>query len=150
VPPGKPIVRKYVEDGFLGELNGRMIASTVEVIDGYTVLRMSAAGQMQGAPMTMHQSLVGVDDTIYKVMAAVDGDEFASQEHARAFVGSLRVLAAGRNDRLRAQPEAPAANRDDEWINKLSGRLGLYGILLLLVCVGILRSRRHAKQKPPQ
>ena len=66
------------------------------------------------------------------------------------FLRELVSNASDANDRLRAQPEVPVANRDEERINRLSGRLGLYGIILLLVCVGILRSRRQAARKPPQ
>ena len=68
-PRRHKLIQKSMEKGLCEEINGTITDSRADNLRGYTVFRMSARGNILGKDAFLAQSIVAVDDKIYKIMA---------------------------------------------------------------------------------
>jgi|GEM_PF-5918736 len=136
-------------DAFVASISGRLVQSSTETINGFPTATMTA--ESNEAVIVAKQRLVVTSTTIYAL--GVTGNAKAFEEDARLTqaLASLTVQpsatpppafgSAGRP----APMTQPAPQQGPSGWNKLSGELGVFGVVLLVICYAV---SRQSEQKP--
>ena len=73
------------------EINGEIVASSVEKLGSYTVFLMTARGRLQGNELFCTQGIVQIKGNAYKVMATGIGRDTRTDADVRSFIESLTI-----------------------------------------------------------
>ena len=142
-PYDRPMQRKALEKGFLTELGGELVASSVRQMNGNDVFEMTALSKSSGYDVYTKQIVIQAGRKAYKFMAMCVAGEIEDEPDAREFLASVRCAAPRlevTNTNFRATPDP---QHTDDSLENAAGAIGqVIGYLLIPAVVLYLCLRR--------
>jgi hypothetical protein len=97
IPKGTKLYRNDLDEGFAKGLHGTLIDSSTIDLDGHTLCKMTAYGEMIGHRGTASQWIVVVNNTVYKLLVHSNQRDSRDDPDGCAFLQSLRISSSDAN-----------------------------------------------------
>jgi hypothetical protein len=136
--------RAEVEQEFVQETRGKLLASTVEVKGGVKYLRMTAHRTVPGDESYISVVLVADKGKTYKAGASSETDHHSNPDVTR-FLSSLKSV-----DPIPPLAQQPAPERERSATDRFAQLVGGIGCLLLFVCGLVYLAIRIGKRPKPK
>ncbi|GAA4435859.1 hypothetical protein [Bremerella cremea] len=137
-PIERKIIQSALEQGLAEDLDGEILDSTVVEKNGHQVFLISAAGGALGDDAILSQAIVKVGGKFYKLMVFGIGKDPRQNSDAQAFLNSLEIIPPYVEPTGSTETVTPS-------LNDLSGKIGAYSLIALVVGIIILYSRKKSK-----
>jgi hypothetical protein len=157
LPPGPKLRQSGLEQGLMREVNrglsnGRLVASSVQVLAGHELFSMTAMGERDGVTVYFTQIICPVGSKAYKVAVAGIGKDTRSDPDATRFMSSVRIIASAASSTTNQAPptQGLAPTEADNSGAKVSQTMGyIAGMVLFIAGIAWLfdRTRRKGKSR---
>ena len=143
------IIRESVEKAFAKEINGEIIASSVEEQFGHTIMKMTAKGVIPNSEDEIYitQFVVGVGEKVYKIMAVGVKQDARTDPDAINFLNSFKILPPASSATVdlpsaRTSPNAASQKPSESPVNNWSGKIGLASIIVVILVLVLKRATK--------
>lgn len=138
-PNQTPLSKKGLELGIAQEMNGKIVDSNIEEINGFDVYRITAEGRMGETPVFYEAAVVGIGKKVCQVLVFADGKEKFESVEVRGFINSMKI-------NVKKSDFEDDQTSGEKRLEELAGKIGAYSLFILIVLIVLIIAIKKSKK----